>query len=154
MNKALVGILLAVVALGAIAGAVVLNKPKNSGTINPGTAQVQQGSTDDMSVNTQPVRNNHTSDTQQTNTVSIIDTNNSYDYSPKKIQVKKGTTVKWTNESNTKHDVTPTKETAEFKSSKLLAKGEAYEVTFNTLGTFDYFCSPHPFMRASVEVVE
>ncbi len=90
----------------------------------------------------------------ETNSVTIIDTSNSYDYQQKKIRVKKGTTVKWTNQSNTKHDVTPDTETAEFKASNLLKKGESYEVTFNSAGTFTYNCSPHPYMKGSVEVTE
>lgn len=152
MNKSIVGIILAVVALGAIAGAVIVNKPKNSTA--PGNTQVQQDTMSDMNMNTPPAQANEISDVQETSAVSIVDTDNSYDYSPKKIRVKKGTTVTWTNESNTKHDVSPTEETADFKASKLLGKGESYQATFNTVGTFNYICSPHPFMKASVEVVE
>lgn len=152
MNKSIAGVILAVVAVGAIAGAVIVNKPKNS--VTSGNTQVQQDTMSDMNMDTPLAQTNQTSDVQETNTVSIVDTENSYDYSPKKIRVKKGTTVTWTNESNTKHDVTPTEESADFQASELLDKGESYEVTFNTVGTFNYFCSPHPFMKASVEVVE
>ncbi len=72
----------------------------------------------------------------------------------KSIKVKKGTTVTWVNEDNAKHDVTPDTETADFKASDLFGKGESYSVTFNTVGKFSYFCSPHPYMKGTVEVVE
>lgn len=72
----------------------------------------------------------------------------------KAIKVKKGTTVTWTNEDNTKHDVTPVTETEEFKTSKLFGKGEKYSVTFNTVGKYSYFCSPHPYMKGTIEVTE
>lgn len=70
------------------------------------------------------------------------------------IKVKKGTTVTWTNEDVAKHDVTPTVETADFKASELFGKGETHQVTFNTPGTYEYYCSPHPYMKGTVEVTE
>lgn len=72
----------------------------------------------------------------------------------KTLKVKKGTTVTWTNQDTAQHDVTPTAETAEFKASALFGKGETYQVTFNTPGTYDYICSPHPYMKGTIEVTE
>ncbi len=72
----------------------------------------------------------------------------------KAIKVKKGTTVTWTNEDSAKHDVTPVTETAEFKASPLFGKGETYQVTFSSAGTYEYFCSPHPYMKGTVEVTD
>lgn len=74
--------------------------------------------------------------------------------SPKMLKVKKGTTVTWTNQDDAKHDVTPDSETADFKASELFGKGESYSVTFNSVGTFNYICSPHPYMKGTIEVVE
>ena len=37
---------------------------------------------------------------------------------------------------------------------ELLAKVESYSWTFNTVGTYTYHCSPHPYMKGIVEVVE
>ncbi len=87
---------------------------------------------------------------EQTNQVSY----KSFAVVQKAIKVKKGTTVTWTNEDTAKHDVTPVTETAEFKASPLFSKGETYQVTFNTVGTYEYFCSPHPYMKGTVEVTE
>lgn len=77
-----------------------------------------------------------------------------FDVVEKHIKVKKGTTVTWTNEDSAKHDVTPDKETDEFKASDLFGIGETRSVTFNTVGTYAYHCSPHPYMKGTVEVIE
>ncbi|MEO5498990.1 MAG: plastocyanin/azurin family copper-binding protein [Candidatus Saccharimonadales bacterium] len=77
-----------------------------------------------------------------------------FDVVQKNITVKKGTTVTWTNDDSAKHDVTPDEETEEFKTSELFGKGETYSVTFNTVGKFSYYCSPHPYMKGTVTVTE
>lgn len=71
-----------------------------------------------------------------------------------RITVKKGTTVTWTNQDSAEHDVTPETETADFKASELFGKGETYKVTFTTPGIYNYYCSPHPYMKGVVEVTE
>jgi amicyanin len=75
-------------------------------------------------------------------------------YSPANVTVKKGTTVTWTNQDSMRHDVNPDDSTEEFKKSSLLAKGESYTVTFNTVGTYSYYCSPHPYMKGTITVIE
>ena len=77
-----------------------------------------------------------------------------YAFAPATITVKAGTTVTWTNQDADRHDITPDQETADFKASELLARGESYSVTFTTPGTYTYYCSPHPYMTGTVEVVE
>lgn len=90
------------------------------------------------------------SDMQETNMVTY----KNFAVVQKTIKVKKGTTVTWTNEDNAKHDVTPETETAEFKATELFGKGESKSITFNTVGKFNYICSPHPYMKGTVEVTE
>lgn len=83
---------------------------------------------------------------------SVVISNHAY--SPATITVKKGTTVTWTNQDFDEHDITPDSPTDDFKQSNLLGRGDSYSVTFNETGTFTYFCTPHPEMIGSVEVVE
>lgn len=73
---------------------------------------------------------------------------------PKTIKVKVGTTVTWVNEDTARHDVTPDKPSEDFKASELFGKGGKYQWTFNKVGTYSYFCSPHPYMKGVVEVFE
>ena len=75
-------------------------------------------------------------------------------YNPSNLTVKVGTTVTWTNQDSVRHDVQAKNPSADAPSSELLAKGESYSFTFNKAGTYDYFCTPHPFMQGKVTVTE
>ncbi len=77
-----------------------------------------------------------------------------YAFNPKKLTVKKGTTVTWTNRDEAKHNVVAVKAGAGAPAGPLLAKGQSYAFTFDQVGSFEYLCEPHPYMKASVEVVE
>lgn len=75
-------------------------------------------------------------------------------YTPARRTVKKGTTVTWTNRDRMEHDIAPDNPTASFAKSPLLGRGESYSVTFDEVGTYTYYCSPHPYMTGEIEVVE
>src|SRR6266542_1409599 len=72
-----------------------------------------------------------------------------FGYRPGWILVPPGTTVTWTNEGPTVH--TATADAGQFDSG-ILEAGESYSFTFTELGSYDYFCIPHPFMRGKVIV--
>lgn len=84
------------------------------------------------------------------NSISIDD----FAFNPAKLTIKKGTKVTWTNNDDARHDITPTGGASDFLASKLLTNGESYEFTFNTVGTYTYKCSPHPYMKGTIEVTE
>lgn len=102
--------------------------------------------------------NNNTSNTESSkkeqpgqNEVYISD----FAFNPSKITVKKGTTVKWTNKDDARHDVTPDKDSKEnFTASELMARDESYSYTFEKAGVYSYHCSPHPYMKATIEVTD
>lgn len=85
-------------------------------------------------------------------------------FSRPNIKVKKGTKVTWTNQDSAKHNVildntaSGAPAQAEVKpdvlAGPLLAKGESYSFTFNEVIDNGYHCSPHPYMKGSVAVVE
>lgn len=75
-------------------------------------------------------------------------------FAPETLTVKKGTKVTWTNKDDARHDITPTGGGSDFMPSTLLAKGESYDFTFSTAGTYTYKCSPHPYMKGTVVVTE
>lgn len=85
-----------------------------------------------------------------TNVVDISD----YSYEPQTITIKRGATVTWTNRDRVAHTVTSQSEAPETFTSELFSQGETYEYTFNTSGTYEYFCKPHPYMKATVVVVD
>lgn len=78
-----------------------------------------------------------------------------YAFSPANITVKKGTTVTWTNKDTVEHNVEfDEAPTDGDKAGPMLGKGETYSFTFNAVGTYSYICTPHPYMKGTVTVVE
>ncbi len=71
-------------------------------------------------------------------------------FSPEKISVHVGDTVTWTNDDSTTHTV-KSKESGLFYSGSILQK-RSFEYTFEEAGTFEYYCSLHPWMTGTVEV--
>lgn len=67
------------------------------------------------------------------------------------LTVKKGTKVTWTNQDSVGHTVTGD---SGGPGSSLLSQSASYSFTFNTVGTFPYHCSPHPFMKGTITVTE
>ncbi|AXG10274.1 plastocyanin/azurin family copper-binding protein [Haloplanus rubicundus] len=94
-----------------------------------------------------------------TKRVSMTD---DFAYDPERVTVAPGTTVRWVNDDDVGHSVTAYGDaipagTDYFASGGfdteraarndiaggLIAAGDAYEHTFTTTGTHDYFCVPH-----------
>jgi plastocyanin len=72
-------------------------------------------------------------------------------FNPEKITVKPGTTVTWIHGSQMPHTVSGN---ADGLRSSTLYKGQQYSHTFNTSGSYSYFCELHPSMTGSVVVEE
>ncbi len=73
-------------------------------------------------------------------------------FSPDRITVEQGTTVTWTNEDSTDHNVTEVN--GVFKSENF-GKGETFTYTFDKPGTYNYACTLHPpSMKGAVVVTE
>jgi plastocyanin len=70
-------------------------------------------------------------------------------FSPAAITVKVGTTVTWTNMDQDAHTVTA--KDGSF-GSQALDTSASYKFTFTKPGTYDYLCTIHPFMTATVVV--
>ncbi|RPI81905.1 MAG: hypothetical protein EHM34_07765, partial [Nitrosopumilales archaeon] len=77
-------------------------------------------------------------------------------YEPPTLTVPTGTTVTWKNADSTLHTVTSGSAESgvsgtEFDSS-YMAGGKTFQHTFSSAGTFDYYCTLHPFMKGQVVV--
>ena len=77
------------------------------------------------------------------------DKNPDNDYSPYILEVTVGTTVTWINEDPVPHTVT-TKD--KMLNSPYLYKGDSFSYTFTEADEYNYFCSPHPWMKGIVIV--
>ena len=75
-----------------------------------------------------------------------------YKFSPEVLTIKAGTTVTWTNKDEVPHTVASSDK--RFTSSSGLDTGEQYSYTFTTAGSYEYFCTLHPFMKGKVVVTD
>lgn len=148
MKKSTIAIALIIIFLLVVGSAVwlSLNKPSNTADTN-----------NQPSTNTGAQTENTGSATDMTNKTAVDIVMRDMSFSPSYIKVKKGATVTWTNNDTVGHNVvasTPSSSGGLPTSHPLIGKGEAFSHTFNTVGTFAYYCTPHPFMKGTVEVVE
>lgn len=65
------------------------------------------------------------------------------------LTVKAGTTVTWTNKDSAPHTVTANDGSFD---SGTMATNVTYSHTFSKTGTFSYYCTVHPSMKATVIV--
>ena len=71
------------------------------------------------------------------------------DFSINVLTVPVGTTVTWTNQDTTMHTVTAVDGSFD---SGYYGEGESWSFTFTEAGEYEYYCIPHPWMRAKVIV--
>jgi len=76
-------------------------------------------------------------------------------FKPASVTVKKGGTVKWTNDDSVGHDVTEESGPGpKFKSGSAggLQGGDTFQQKFDAAGTVKYVCTVHPNMKGTVTV--
>ena len=75
-------------------------------------------------------------------------------YIPSSIVIEKGKQVTWVNQDSAFHSVTSGfyDEPTELFDSGHLDPFESFSLTFDESGTYDYFCTLHPWMRGQVIV--
>jgi len=70
-------------------------------------------------------------------------------FAPARITIDAGTTVVWRNNDQVEHTVTATDRSWD---SGIIRPGGTFQRTFSRAGTFDFYCTPHPFMKGVVVV--
>jgi plastocyanin len=74
------------------------------------------------------------------------------EFSPTSVQAKVGQRVMWTNEDNSPHNVTYVSG-PQFKSSRqVMTRGVTFSIKLTQPGTIHYYCSIHPWMKATIVV--
>lgn len=63
-------------------------------------------------------------------------------FDPSSVTISVGTTVRWINDTSTFHTITPS-DHSEWSRQEMNSAGQEFEHTFQSTGTFDYFCEPH-----------
>lgn len=79
-------------------------------------------------------------------TVDIVN----YKYRPQHMHVRLGDTVEWINRDSSMH--TATSMTNQF-NSKEMQQDEGYRFTFTRPGVYNYYSTPHPYMKGAISVV-
>ena len=87
------------------------------------------------------------SSSSSSGTVTVKAANFAFD--PKTVTVKKGQEVKWVNEDSAAHNVTSDDGTLK---SKDFAQGGSFTYKATKAGTFNYICTIHPQMKATLVV--
>ena len=75
-------------------------------------------------------------------------------YDPQVIDVTVGTTIAWDNIDSTVHTVTSGQvpEADGLFDSEMMSAGDSFEFTFTEIGSYDYYCTFHPWMVGTVNV--
>jgi plastocyanin len=73
--------------------------------------------------------------------VEVVLTSN-LTFSPAQVTISPGMTIRWRNEANIFHTVTPDGH-SEWSEASLNQAGQVFTHTFQTAGEFAYYCSPH-----------
>jgi len=79
------------------------------------------------------------------NTVNIED----FMFDPSSIEIIVGETVTWTNNDSASHQIV----IDDYLTGDSFANGESYSYTFDTEGTYVYYCGLHPSMTGTVTVI-
>ncbi len=131
-----VGVVGGALLLGACAG----SSPDTAATTPPTTEASQAAAT------TTAPPSDEAAQVSEVSEVSI----ESFLFGPADLTVSVGDTIRWTNnEAGIPHDTTADDGLWE---SATLRPGDQFEFTFNEPGTYTYFCSIHPDMRATITV--
>ncbi|MBS3086001.1 cupredoxin domain-containing protein [Candidatus Pacearchaeota archaeon] len=155
MKTSLIVGIIAVVLIVAVAGYFLITPNNTTNTMkdNGGTADTNIDNTGNENTNEISVDNIDAGDidagsAEYAKTESVVI--KGFDYSPKELKIKAGTSVVWTNMDSVGHTVTS--DTGNEIDSPLLKNGETYAKTFNNPGTYAYHCKPHPYMKGKIIV--
>jgi plastocyanin len=87
---------------------------------------------------------------EKTNTVRMID----YNFTPQRITIEAGSKVSFTNSGSQPHNAAGADAGGGGGDwdTGMLTGGETATVTFNRPGTYNYTCTPHPFMIGQIIV--
>ncbi len=91
------------------------------------------------------------SDTRDTAVYADIDIE-AFEFRPETVTIRTGGTVTWMNLDTAEHTATSDEE--DVFDSGILAQDESWSHTFEEAGTYDYHCTPHPYMKGTVIVEE
>jgi len=145
MKKSLIiGIIIVVIIVAVIIGYVLI-KPSNTNTATNQNAPTSGNSAGSETTNPNPPTGN--SNSPKTVTIEI----SNFAFNPASVTINKGDSVVWLNKDTMAHTVTSDSGSSELGSSPITS-GQTYTHTFDTTGSFNYHCSIHTSMKATITV--
>lgn len=150
MNKQATVLIAVVVALALVGAGIWVIAV--SGNPVSDTQQTDQPTTTDTPTTSENNTGTTASPSASAESITIAD----FAFAPSTLTVKRGTKVTWVNKDSVVHTVEPESGSPAGapKSSGNLNTNSEYSFTFDTVGTFNYYCGPHPSMKGKVVVVE
>ena len=72
------------------------------------------------------------------------------------VNIARGTILRWVNQDPSPHPVTSgtPEEPTDIWDSGQITTGEDFAYTFGEAGTYEFYCTIHPYMKATVTVGE
>jgi plastocyanin len=149
MNKVLTIIIVAAVILAGVYF-FTMNKPATAPTEETSTTSVDSSTNSNSSEDMNTDESTSDMDMDDVTNVQEVMIEN-FAYSPATITIKVGDAITWHNMDSAPHSAT-----ADDKSfdTGLLEQDKSATITFDKAGTFTYYCSVHPNMKATVVVEE
>ena len=85
---------------------------------------------------------------------AVVVTVDKMKYQQPEVTIKPGQTVTWINAEAMPHNVAFNAGVVgdDKMAAPMMKKDQSYSITFNESGTYDYHCTPHPFMKGKVIV--
>jgi plastocyanin len=80
--------------------------------------------------------------TDESSTVVEVRLTSGLQFDPSEVTIEPGMTVRWINASSMLHTITPDGH-SEWSRVEMSTQDQTFEHTFETAGTFPYFCEPH-----------
>jgi len=145
MKNTIIWIIGIVVILLIIAGTIVfISLPMNS-QVNSNIKSNNQiiNTNNQVNENTNSMDNNPSPE----NYNIAID---NFKFSPATMTIEAGESVTWTNKDSVRHTITS--DLGNELDSSMINNGESYTHIFNTPGTYQYHCTPHPSMKGTIIV--
>ncbi len=129
-----------------------MNSSRSSSLVSSSASSLSMSRSSMSSVSSAPASSTSSSVSSSSQSSLASVTISNVAFTPSTLTVKKGTTVRWTNNDTAKHTVTRDSVPGPF--SPALKQGESYSYTFTKVGTFPYHCFFHDHMTGSVTVTE
>lgn len=79
-----------------------------------------------------------------------------FDFKLRSLTIAQGSIVRWVNQDPFPHTVTSgaPEEPSDLWDSGQIGTGEGFAHTFEQAGTFQFYCTLHPYMKATLTVAE